>query len=481
MSFPVWGALAVVLYILALVGLSRFRARGADLNDYLLGGRNSTWWLLTIGMISDSISGVTYVSVPGAVAVQSYSYLQIIFGHFFGYQLIAFILLPIYYRENSVSIYSYLRDRFGITAERTGASFFVIARLFGSAARLYIATSVLHAYFFGALGLSPVISFTAAMILIVLYTYQGGIKSLVWTDAFQSCFLLLGIVSIFGILASDLPSPWEVLSGGTIFQFADGNAKNYFFKHFIGGIFITVAMNGLDQNIMQKNLSCARLVDAQKNMSLFGFVLVAVNLVFVGLGALVLATYQQKGIPLPLNAAGGPALDRLLPELVFQHLGQLPSVLLILGLTAATLSSADSVLPTLSSSIQLDLMTESHRKRVPIRVIHLLVAVAIWCVILMLYYVKAQSLIDLVLRYAGYVSGPLLGLYGVGILTRVELRDRAIPFCAVGAIVLTAILEANSKTWFEGYQIGFELILVNALFFVALALALGRLRSSRPS
>lgn len=456
---PWYGLIAVALYFIALIGLSQFRSRDASLNDYLIGGRNSTWWLISLGMLSDTMSGITYVSVPGAVATQQYGYMQIILGHLAGFFVVAFILLPIYYRSSMISIYSYLGDRFGPVTQKTGAFFFVASRIFGSAARLYIATMVLHHFFF-AQTFSPLLSFIFVMGLIVLYTYKGGIKSLVWTDAFQSMFLVLGILAIYHALWTDLPAPLETVMKPQLF-FWDLMPTNFFFKQFIGGFVITVAMCGLDQNIMQKNLSCKNLKEAQTNIITFAFLMLAVNFIFVSLGALAFEYYSTHQL-------ASVASDQMLPNLVFQHLGMIPGLFFILGLTAATFSSADSVLPSIASSIELDLLPKHLQEKFPVRLLHLLVATVLLLIIFIFYFAQTQSLITVVLKYSGYTYGPLLSLFMIGIFTKWNIIEKKTPLLAIVSIALTALLDQFSARWFGGYQIGVELLAINAVIYTLL-------------
>jgi SSS family solute:Na+ symporter len=470
---PWYGLIAVVLYFIILIGMSQFRSRNATLGDYLIGGRNSTWWLITLGMISDTLSGITYVSVPGAVATSQYSYLQIIFGHFFGWMAVVYILLPIYYKMNLISIYSYLGERFGWITQKTGAFFFVASRIFGSAARLYIATLVLHQFFFSQVQLSPIFSFFVVMTLIVLYTIKGGIKSLVWTDAFQSMFLVGGIMAVYFVLWGATSNPLEVVTRPQIFMW-DILPGNFFFKQFIGGFFITFAMCGLDQNIMQKNISCKNLKEAQLNLMSFTVVMLIVNVVFVSLGALALEYYASHQL-------AAVASDQMLPNLVFNHLGAIPAIFFILGLTAATFSSADSVLPSIASSIELDLLPKRLQEKLPVRTLHLMVAAILFLLITVFYLANTQSLIMVVLKYSGYTYGPLLGLFLMGIFTKWNFHEKRVPIIAVMSIAITAILDQYSSEWFGGYKIGVELLMVNGLIFSALMCAAGLQKSNSTS
>lgn len=459
MSLPALGLLAITAYFIALISLAFYRARSATIEDYLIGSRNSTWWLITLGMISDSVSGVTYISVPGMVSIQSYAYLQIVMGYFFGYLVIAFVLLPVYYRLNLISIYAYLGTRFGPASQKTASFLFIASRLFGSAGRLYLAVIVLHHFLFEG-QFSPAFTFFGAMALIILYTYKGGIKSLVWTEAFQSLFLIAGIGIIFFTLYHSVNAPLEAVLSPKIF-FWDGMASNFFLKYFIGGMFITISLNGLDQNIMQINLSCKSLAEAKKNMIVFAFVILVVNAFFVSLGSLVLAYYRDHALPLV-------SADQLLPNLVFHQLGTIPVLFFILGLAAATFSSAGSILPALASSIEIDLLPKNLRQKIHIRALHVGVGLVILGIIYFLYLNKTESLIGVILRYAGYTYGPLLGLFALGIFTNFKTREKAVPLVAFVSIVSSAILDRHSSNWFSGYHIGIELILINAILFTLL-------------
>ncbi len=466
MMTPLNGFIALGLYFIALLSLSHYRSRSATLSDYYIGSRNSTWWLITLGMISDSVSGVTYISVPGAVFTQQYSYLQVVLGYFCGYFAITAILLPLYYRRNLISIYSYLGERFGPAAQKTGSLFFIASRTFGSAARLYISVMILHQFLFSPFGFSPIFSFFAAMTLIVLYTYKGGIKTLVWTEAYQSIILLLAILLLVYLLWNQTADPLATILKPQIF-FTDPMKPNFFLKQILGGMLITSSMNGLDQNIMQLNLSCKKLWDAQKNMITLAFVMVAVNFVFLALGSLSQEYYRA-------HALTTPAPDLTLSTLVFQYMGAFPSLIFIVGLSAATFSSAGTILPAIASSIEIDLLPEHLRNKIPVRGIHTLAAALIFFIIIGIYLSEAKSLIDIVLRCSGYTYGPLIGLYGIGIFTKIRLKQARIPWLALSAVAITAGLDWFSPVLLNEYRLGVELIAINALIFSGLALLLAR-------
>ena len=475
-SLPLYGLFALCLYFVSLLALSFYRARSATLADYYIGSRNSTWWLITLGMISDSVSGVTFVSVPGAVFTQGYSYFQIVLGYFLGYLVINWVLLPIYYKEKLISIYSYLGHRFGLHAQKTASVLFIASRTFGSAARLYISVMILHQCIFSGLGLSPGTSFTLAVALIVLYTYKGGIKSLVWTEAYQSVILLASVGILFFVLWNRIPTPFESILEPKIF-FTDPTKPNFFLKSIFGGMLITSAMNGLDQNIMQMNLSCRSLKDAQKNMFTLAFVMVGVNFVFVALGALIRAYYASHPIALPLNGSGAIALDQTLSTLTLHHLGGVPALFFIVGLSAATFSSAGTILPAIASSIEIDLFPARLRNRIPVRLIHALAAVLILGLIFVIHEMGTKSLIDLVLRCSGYTYGPLIGLFGIGIFSRMKLKHHHVPYLCALSIGTTAWIDFSSERWWGGYKLGVELIAINALIFTLAAVLFSRGKS----
>ncbi len=458
---PIQCAIAMILYFGVLLGISRYRSRSATLSDYMIGSRNSIWWLVSLGMLSESISAVTYLSVPGSVTTQQYGYLQVVMGYIVGYLFIAYVLIPLYYRHKIISIYSYLGDRFGSTARKTGASIFILSRLFGTSARLYLALIILHNLLIPAGTISPVISFTVAMALIVAYTYKGGIKSIIWTDAFQSIMLLLGIFAVISTVWGLLPNPLEVALKPQMF-FWDPLQKNFFFKQFFGGMCLTVAMNGLDQNVMQKSLSCKNGSEAKKNMVWLSVTDSLANGVIVVMGALALEVYRKYQYTLG-------ASDHLVSDLVFQHLSPMVSVFFVLGITGAAFGSGGSVLPPLASSIELDLLPKRWQNRMPVRALHVLVAILMLEIITLLYHFQSDSMINVIYKFAGFTYGPLLGLFLIGIFTKWKLRDRWIPVTAILSCLITALLDRNCVAWFSGYQFGFELIAVNALTFIGLS------------
>ncbi|MEY3398212.1 MAG: hypothetical protein RL220_806 [Bacteroidota bacterium] len=468
-------------YFCLLLLISWYTARGAGDDAYFLGNKKSPWYAVAFGMIGDSLSGVTFISVPGAVGTQQFSYLQLVLGYFFGYIVITQVLLPLYYKLNLTSIYSYLQQRFGEYSEKTGSFYFLLSRTLGAAGRLYLAAGVIQLFIFDSFGIPFEISVAVIIVLILLYTLRGGIKTLVWTDVFQSSMLLLGVVlSILAISKAMNLNFGEMVS--TVYNsdytdtfFWDWKAKSFFPKQFLGGMFIAIAMTGLDQNMMQKNLSCPNLKDAQKNIRWFSIVLIVVNVFFLSLGVLLHLYAQNKGVAMPLMESGKPNTDHLFPLLALEHLGLFASIVFILGLTAATFSSADSVLTTLTTSFYVDVLhldkskKADNTKRRMRNVIHILFAVLLLLVILVFRAMNNDAIINTILMIAGYTYGPLLGLFAFGLMSKRKVRDGLVPLVCLIAPLLSYLISLNSKAWLGGYEFGFELLILNgALTYLGL-------------
>jgi len=465
----------VAVYFAALLGLAWWTGRRADDAGYFLGNRRSPWPLVALGLIGDSLSGVSYISVPGKVARDHFGYLQIVLGYVLGYGIIAFVLLPLYYRLGLTSIYGFLGQRYDATAQRTGSAFFLVSRLLGSAARLFLSITVFQSFVFAGWGIPFWLTASAAIALILVYTLRGGIKTLVWTDTFQSGFLVLGIVVAVAALAHGLGLGPLELAGSlfrdtatTVFN-TDWRSPGYFWKQFLSGAAIAVVMTGLDQNNMQKTLSCRTLRDAQKNIALFTPVMVGVNVAILVLGALLFRFAGARGIAVPERT------DDLFPLIALKWLGTVPSVIFVLGLTAATFNSADSVLTTLTTSFCIDVLGFESRTDLPEarrirlrRIIHGVFALLLLATILAFRALASgTALIDLVLKLAGYTYGPLLGLFAVGLATRIRAGGWTVPAVCVGSAVLCATLDMNSAGWFGGYRFGFELLILNGLLTAA--------------
>jgi SSS family transporter len=460
----------IAAYFLVLVGISWWKGRGNDSDGYFLGNRSSPWYIIAFGMIGDSLSGVTFVSVPGEVGVKNFHYLQIVLGYMVGYFVIAKVLLPLYYRLQLTSIYSYLRERFGPVSQQTGSFYFLLSRTIGAAFRLFVSAGVLQLFLFDQLGVPFWISVTIIIVLILAYTLKGGIKTLIWTDTFQSLFLLLGVVLTCGAIISQMDwSFGEAVSQivtsdhAKVFNW-DPSSKLYFFKQFLSGMFIAIAMTGLDQNMMQKNLSVRTLPEAQKNVLWFSVIVLIVNVIFVSLGALMYMYAAAKGIAVPTKT------DEFLPLLTLHHLGTFAAIVFLLGIIAATFSSADSVLTTLTTSLYIDILhldtdqKRSEKSKVMIRnVIHGGFAFLLLAVILLFRAINNDAVISGIFTAAGYTYGPLLGLFAFGIYNRSAIYDRLVPIVCLLAPLLSFVISTNSAKLFNGYQIGFELLLINGL------------------
>lgn len=481
---PVLIIFCITAYFLFLLTIAWYTSRGAGSSAYFLGNKASPWYAVAFGMIGDSLSGVTFISVPGAVGASQFSYLQLVLGYLAGYYVIAKILLPIYYKYNLTSIYAYLGGRFGHNSQKTGSFFFLLSRTLGAAGRLYLAASVIQLFVFDHYGIPFWLSVTIIISLMLLYTYRGGIKTLVWTDTFQSSFLLLGVIlsiaAITSELGLDIPGIFRTVRDSdysTVF-FWDWHEKSFFWKQFLGGAFIAIVMTGLDQNMMQKNLSCRTLGDAQKNVYWFSIIMAIVNVFFLSLGALLYAYADTKGIAVPVNAAGKAMTDNLFPMLALDHLGAFAGLVFIIGLTAATFSSADSVLTTLTTSFYIDFLglkndqTGDSKRNTAIRhSIHIGFALILLLVILLFKVLNNQAIIDTILKVAGYTYGPLLGMFAFGLFTKQQVRDHFVPVVCVLAPVLSYVFEINAPGWLGGYKVGNELLIINgSITFIGLLL-----------
>ncbi len=487
MISPLAIILFMALYFASLLAIGYITSRNSSAGSYFLGNKSSPWLLVAIGMIGDSLSGVTYISVPGKVGVSQFSYLQIVLGYFAGYFIISHVLLPLYYRLNLTSIYEYLLKRFGPVTQKTGSLLFIISRLLGAAGRLYLAAGVIQFFVFDRLFENKVpfaLSVSVILLLMLLYTYRGGIRTLVFTDTLQSVFLVMGvvlsIVAIMNKMDISLVDTVKLVykseySTSFFFNFRE---SNFFFKDFIGGIFTAVAMTGLDQNMMQKNLSCRSLNEAQKNIFWFSISMVIVNIFFLSLGVLLYTYYQHSQIPFPTNSETGKILsDRVFPYLALNHLGMFAGLVFIIGLTAATFSSADSVLTTLTTSMYIDVLdlnskqkyNDSQRKYIR-TTIHIAFAILLWIIILLFEKLNKSALVDTILLIAGYTYGPLLALFTIGLFTKINFRDKLIPVACLTGPFICYLLNENSAVILGNYRIGMELIIINAAITMLLLL-----------
>ncbi len=473
--------IVLISYFVLLFVIARITGRGAGNSAFFLGERKSPWYVVAFGMVGASLSGVTFISVPGMVGTDQFSYLQMVLGYLPGYAVIAFVLMPLYYRLQLTSIYGYLGQRFGRSSYLTGAWFFLLSRSVGSAARLYLVAIVLQFLLFDTWGVPFWATVVLSIMLIWLYTHRGGIRTIIWTDTLQTTFMLLAVcVTVLLVgqkLGWDLPELVAQVRQSDlsrIFFFDDPKPGTYFWKQFLGGMFIAIAMTGLDQDMMQKNLSCRSIGEAQKNMVSFSLVLVVVNLVFLVLGALLFLYVERFGIALPDRA------DQLYPMLATD--GGLPimvGLLFLLGLIAAAYSSADSALTALTTSVCVDVLEidkrpEAEREALRKRV-HVIMSIVMVLLILIFKALNDDSVIKTVFRVAGYTYGPLLGLFAFGMLTGWAVKDRWVPLVAVLSPLVTFVLDRFSEPLFGGYKFGFELLLVNgAITFLGLVLLVRR-------
>ncbi len=466
------GAILAVIagYYLILFIISQITSRRADNESFFLGNRRSPWVVVAVGMLGSSISGVTFVSVPGWVMETNFAYMQMVFGYLAGYVVIAEILLPLYYRLRLTSIYSYLDQRFGSHSYKTGATFFLLSRSIGTAFRLFLVINVLQLVIFDAWNIPFFVTVALALSLILLYTFRGGIRTIIWTDMLQTIFMVTAVVLTIISIASNMGFNGRELVAvisdheySRIFFFDDFRSSNHFVKQFLGGMFITIVMTGLDQDMMQKNLSCRNLRDASRNVYLYSISFVPVNLLFLSLGVVLVIYANATGFPVPEMG------DDLYPLLATTGgLGTLIPLLFILGLIAAAYSSADSALTALTTSFTVDILGAADgdkRRLTKIRKrVHVGVTLVIMAIIILFRQINDQSVIGAVFTVAGYTYGPLLGLFAFGLFTKRLAADRITPFIAAASPVATWLIGRYSEDILWGYQFGFELLLVNGLF-----------------
>ena len=467
--------LATFLIYTALIFLiSRLTVRRKANNEaYFLGNRNSPWYVVAYGMIGASLSGVTFMSVPGLVQNEQFSYMVLVFGYLAGYFVIAKILLPVYYRLNLTSIYTYLEQRFGMNAYKTGSFFFILSRLIGTSFRMFLVVIVLQRFVFDNWGIPMAATVSLFMILILLYTFQGGIKTIVWTDTLQTTFMITAVIVSILLISQQLNMGLHALvseagaQGYTRLFIFDHNDPRFFLKQFFAGMFITIVMTGLDQDMMQKNLSCRNLPDAQKNVLTFGAILIPVNLLFLFLGAVLWIYAGEVGLVLGADQTS----DELFPTIALQYLGVFAGLSFFFGLISAAYSSADGTLTALTTVFCIDFLglkrkpgiTEEKIKKIRYRV-HIAFAAVVMLIILGYGAINDEALISKLFTIAGYTYGPLLGLYFFGLYTKWQVKDRYVPYVAVASPVLSYILSISSETLLNGYQFGFEILIVNGLF-----------------
>ncbi len=455
-------------YFIMLIIVSVYTSRGADTNTFFTANRQSPWYLVAFGMIGTSLSGVTFVSIPGSVANIQFSYFQVVLGYLVGYLVIGTILMPLYYRLNLISIYTYLEKRFGFWSYKSGSAVFLVSRTVGSAVRLYIAAGVLQLALFQPLGIPFEVSVGITILLIWVYTFKGGIKTIIVTDTLQTLFLITAVILTIVLVSRELNLSGisEMVttvknSGYSQIFFWDGNDSKNFFKQFLAGAFIAIVMTGLDQDLMQKNLTCKNIGEAQKNMFWFTVILVFVNLLFLSLGALLYVYAQAKGITPPART------DDFYPMLALNELGMVVGITFLLGITAATYASSDSALTALTTAFCVDFMNiekKKEKERAKIKFwVHVGFSVLFYLVIIVFNKMNSKEVITAVFDLAGYTYGPLLGLFSFGVFTKAGVRDRWVPIICILAPILTYVLNQNSEAWFNGYQFGFERLILNGI------------------
>lgn len=455
--------------LLFLIGF--WTSRKADDDAYYRGNRRSPWFIVAYGMLGASLSGVTFMSVPGNVIKENFYYIPMVIGFIVGYWVVAKVLLPIYYRMNLTSIYGYLATRFGMHSYKSGAAFFLLSRSLGATLRMFLVVSVLHEFVFKAMGL-PFWGAALIFILLILgYTLKGGIRTIVWTDTLQTTFMLLAVFISIYFVASEMG--WGIgdmvrsVAGSEMSSIFDMDPKSprFFLKQFVSGMFVTIAMTGLDQDMMQKNLSCRNLKDAQKNMYTFSAVLLLMNFFFLFLGAILGIYAQEHGLNLSDT-------DQLFPTIAIQYLGPVAGLTFVIGVLSAAYSSADGALTAITTSFTIDILGVERRslgveqrKKIRYRV-HLMMAFVFLLLIIFFNVVKNDSVINMVYDIASYTYGPLLGLFVVGICTRWTIRDRLTPWIVLASPILSyGIVTLSRCLW--GYHFGFEILLLNAFLTVA--------------
>lgn len=475
---PVLVLSTIVCYFIILFAVSYIAGRKADNQGFFVGNRKSHWYVVAFAMIGSSISGVTFVSVPGMVAVGNFSYLQMALGFLAGQFIIAFVLIPLFYKMNLVSIYEYLENRFGVSTYKTGAWFFFVSKMLGAAVRLFLVCVVLQLLVFEPLHLSFFLNVTFTVALVWLYTFRGGVKALIWTDSLKTLCLIGSVLFCIYYIASDLNLTFSgMISSITdndyskTFFFDDVNDKRYFFKQFLAGVFTMIAMSGLDQDMMQRNLSCKNFKDSQKNMITSGVFQVLIILLFLMLGVLLYVFATKSGISIPEKS------DQLFPLIATHgYFPQIVGVLFVVGLISAAYSAAGSALTALTTSFTVDILgsTKNKAEKEVVKVrkrVHVMMSVVMGLVIIVINLLNNTSVIDAVYILASYTYGPILGMFAFGIFTKKQVRDRYVPVVAILSPILCFILQKNSQAWFNGYSFSYELLIFNALFtFIGLML-----------
>jgi len=463
-------------YFLILISISYFTSKNATNETFFTGNRQSPWFVVAFGMIGASLSGVTFISIPGEVgahisgvepAYKAFSYFQLVLGYLLGYFVIANVLMPLYYKLNLVSIYTYLDQRFGIKTYKTGSLFFLISQSMGASLRLFLVAGVLQIAFFDAYNIPFVVTVALTIILIWVYTFRAGIKTIVWTDMLQTFFMLLAVVITIIIIAHNLDLTFNGFitlmkknEYAKIFVW-DWKSSKFFVKQFFSGAFIAIVMTGLDQNMMQKNLTCKNIKEAKKNMYWFSFILVPVNFMFLVLGLFLYVYAAKMGIAIPERS------DDLYPILALHYFSPFVGIVFLLGIIAAAFSSADSALTSLTTAFCVDFLNlkkYAEKKREQKRLlVHIGFSILLFLIIVVFRIINNDSVITAVFKVAGYTYGPLLGLYSFGLFTKWRTKDSLVPYVAIIAPILTFLVSTYSNKIIPGYNMGFELLILNGL------------------
>ena len=471
-------------YTAVLFGITWLTARKATNRSFFIGNKTSPWFVVSYGMIGASLSGVTFMSVPGWVGETQFSYFLVVAGYLLGYAVIALVLLPLYYRLNLTSIYTYLESRFGYWSHKTGAFYFLLSGVIGASFRMFLVVNVLQIFVFDAWHIPFRLTVLIFIVLILLYTYKGGIKTIIWTDTVQTTFMLLAVLLSVYLISRNMNLSLTGLfhraveHGYTRIFNTDWSDRRFFIKQFFSGMFITIVMTGLDQEMMQKNLSCRNLKDAQKNMFTFSGVLVLVNFIFLFLGATLFLFAEYKGISLPSRS------DDLFPIIAINYLGPVAGLVFIIGLISAAYPSADGALTSLTTSFCIDFIglpkkeNISEKKKERIRyMVHIAFAIILLTVIIIFRAINDRAVIDKLFTVAGYTYGPLLGLYSFGLFSRKPVRDKLVPVIALVSPCICYLLSSYSVLIFNGYKFGFELLILNGFITFAGLLLVSRKNS----
>lgn len=461
-------------YFGLLMLISFLTSKTGSNNEFFKAGKQSPWYLVAFGMIGASLSGITFISVPGAVEAGEFGYFQVVLGYILGYAVIAFVLLPIYYRLNVTSIYEYLEQRFGVVSYKMGAFFFFISRVLGASFRLYLVAIVLQRFVFDAYGIPFFVTVILSIVMIWMYTFRAGIKTIVWTDTLQTLFMLVAVGASIVLINNELDwslgeflASEELQSYNKVFFTDNFLARGHFIKSFLGGMFITICMTGLDQDMMQKNLTCPSLKDAQKNVISFTVVLLVVNFLFLLLGALLFIYASKENISLP-TMDGKTRTDLLFPEIALNgDLGLGLGIMFLLGLIAAAYSSADSALTSLTTSFSIDFLDlkdkPEHKQKSIRKQVHIGMSILLIVVVIIFKELNDSTVIDKLLTVAGYTYGPLLGLFSFGIFTKYTIKDKYVWIVTIASVAFTMLLGNIPSEALGGYVIGYELLIINGL------------------